>query len=76
MLNNEGNKKMTPKEIKMLLLEHDVKQVQIAKKLGTSRAAISLVIKGVAESRRIKKAIAQSLGMEAEDLWPNKERAA
>ena len=67
---------MTPKEIKMLLLEHDVKQVQIAKKLGTSRAAISLVIKGVAESRRIKKAIALAVGMKAEDLWPNSNQRA
>ncbi len=64
---------MTPKEIKILLLEHDVKQVQIAKKLGTSRAAISLVIKGVAESRRIKTAIAQAVGMKMKDLWPNND---
>ncbi len=78
MLNDEGNKKMTPKEIKILLLRHDIKQAQIAKKLKVSRAAVSLVIKGTAESRRIKQAIAQALNMEVKDLWDDdeKERAA
>jgi DNA-binding XRE family transcriptional regulator len=72
-----GLKKMTPKEIKILLLEHDIKQVQIAKKLKVSRTAVSLVIKGTAQSRRIKAAIAQALKMKIEDLWPdNHERAA
>ncbi len=68
---------MTPKEIKILLLKHDIKQAQIARKLKVSRAAVSLVLAGKAESRRIKVAIAQAVGKEVEDLWDDdKERAA
>jgi len=68
---------MTPKEIKILLLQKDVKQTRIADALGVSRTAVSLVIKGTVQSRRIKQAIASAVEMKLNDLWPeNNKRAA
>lgn len=67
---------MSNKEIKILLIRHDVKQADIARKLGISKTAVHNVIKGISESRRIKKTIAQALGMKVEDLWPSDTRRA
>ena len=66
---------MSNKEIKILLLRHDVKQADIARKLKVSKTAIHNVIKGISESKRIKKAIADALGVSVTDLW-NNHRAA
>ncbi len=63
---------MTDKEIKILMLKRDVKQVDIARKLRVSNTAIHNVIKGISESKRIKTAIAQALGMKVSSLWENK----
>lgn len=52
-------------------MEHDVKQAWIADQLHVSRTAVSNVIKGIVESRRIKSAIASAVGKTIEDLWPN-----
>ena len=64
------------KIIKILLIQKDIKQVDIAKKLGVSNVAVCNVIKGACESRRIKMAIAKELGKRVEELWPESERAA
>ena len=62
---------MSKKQIKILLLQNDVKQADIARKLKVSKQAIHNVIKGIAESRRIKIEIARAVGMRIEDIWPN-----
>jgi predicted transcriptional regulator len=69
---------MTPKKIRILLMENDVRQARIADQLGVSRTAVSNVIKGIVESRRIKNAIASAVGKKLEELWPseNKTRRA
>ena len=66
---------MSDKEIKILLLRRDVKQADIARKLKVSKTAVHNVIKGISESARIKRAIAQALNVNIRDLWPN-DRAA
>jgi len=64
------------KQIKILLIQKDIKQVDIARKLGVSNVAVCNVIKGACESKRIKWAIARELGKKVEDLWPDSEKAA
>lgn len=64
---------MTDTEIKILMLKHNVKQVDIARKLRVSNTAIHNVIKGISESKRIKTVIAQALGMTVASLWTNKK---
>ena len=51
------------------MLQKGIRQVDIANKLGVSRAAVCNVIKGYGASRRIKKAIADALGLTIEELW-------
>lgn len=75
MFTGKGAKKMTSKEIRILLLQNDVKQTRIADALGVSRTAVSLVIKGTVQSRRIKQAIASAVGMKLKDLWPENKAA-
>lgn len=56
-------------------MENDVRQARIADHLGVSRTAVSNVIKGIVESRRIKSAIASAVGKKIEDLWPKEDRS-
>lgn len=51
------------KKIKILLLEHDIRQVDIARALGVSRVAICNVISGKRRSRKIEAYIARKLGV-------------
>jgi DNA-binding XRE family transcriptional regulator len=66
---------MSNKEIKILLIRKDVKQADIARKLKVSKTAVHNVIKGISESARIKRAIAEVLGVKVEDLWNNHKAA-
>jgi len=70
-----GDKKIN-KVIKILLIQKEIKQVDIARKLGVSNVAVCNVIKGACESKRIKWAIARELGVKVEELWPESEKAA
>lgn len=60
---------MRKKHIKMLLIQQDVKQQEIADKLGLSKQAVSRVISGKDRSRRVEQAIADTLNLSHEDLW-------
>lgn len=71
----KGNVTMN-KRIKILLIQKDIKQADIARKLGVSNVAVCNVIKGACESKRIKWAIAKELGEKVEELWPDSEKAA
>lgn len=64
------------KAIKILLIQKDIKQVDIARKIGVSSVAVCNVIKGACESKRIKWAIAIELGKKVDELWPDSEKAA
>ena len=60
------------REIKALLILKGIKQVDIANRLGVSRAAVSVVVSGKGSSRRIKETIAKILNREMSSLWKNK----
>lgn len=48
----------------------------LAKKAGVSETWISLVINGRGTSARIRKVIADAVGMNVEDLWENNGKRA
>jgi lambda repressor-like predicted transcriptional regulator len=65
---------------KYLLDKKNVSQASIARKLKIKPATVCNVLKGTAESARVKKAISAILGMAVSELWPeannNHKRAA
>ncbi len=50
--------------------------VDIARKLGVSPTTVYIVIGGYGKSERIRRAIANALGMKVEELWPENNRKA
>ena len=58
--------------IKRELKERKAKMVDIAKILGVSHSAVSLVIKGTSKSARIRKAISLIIGKPVSEIWPDK----
>lgn len=62
-------------EIQYRMKRKGVTQAAIAKKLGITAPTVCNVIKGTAQSARVKQAIAKALELKVEDLWPN-HRAA
>jgi len=56
--------------IKILLLQAEVTQAQIAEKLGIPSENVTDTIAGRRHTRRIQEAIAQAVGREPEKLWP------
>lgn len=68
---------MKPVEIKILLLRKRITQTQIAQKSNVTVGMVSGVINHRFISQRIRQAIADSLRMKIEQLWPeNKTRKA
>jgi len=66
---------------KYLLDKKKISQAEIARKLRIKPSTVCNVIKGTAESARVKKTIATILGMTISELWPgtdddNERRAA
>ena len=61
----------TKQKIKIELIKYGINGAQIGRKVGVSRDAIAKTIKGEIRSRRLRKAIAEAIGVEVEDLWPN-----
>lgn len=60
--------------IKQELKERKVKMVDIAKFLGVSHVAVSLVIKGTSKSARIREVISSTLGKPVSEIWPDKPK--
>jgi lambda repressor-like predicted transcriptional regulator len=59
------------REIKAEMMRRGVTTIQIARALGVTRTWVSLVLNERAESPRVRKAIAEALGVKVKDLWPN-----
>ncbi len=57
------------RNVKALLVKHGITHTQIAKELGISRAAVSLVLGGFCESDRVKHHIARILNRDCDRLW-------
>lgn len=60
---------MEPKEIKKDLASKKYNQPMIAKELGVTQTAVSLVISGKSKSYKIRSHIAEIVGKPYEELW-------
>jgi transcriptional regulator with XRE-family HTH domain len=58
-------------EIKKALLDAQIKQIDVARKLRISRQFVNKVIKGQRPTRRVRRAIAKAVGKRVEELWPS-----
>ncbi|WP_425058402.1 hypothetical protein SCACP_30520 [Sporomusa carbonis] len=65
---------LTPEEIRAELILRKIKQVDIARSLGVSQAAVNRVISGDSVSQKIREEIAAILGRPVATIWP--EQAA
>lgn len=66
---SEKDKKIY-RNIRSLMILHGIKQGDIAKKLGVSQPAISQVLMGKIDSKKIKKEVARKLRRSVRELWP------
>ena len=63
---------MKPNEIRAHLLMKNVRSSDVAKKIGVSDAAVSMVIGGTAVSARISAEIARIIGKPVSEIWPGR----
>lgn len=61
-------------KIKIRLLEKGITGAEIARRVGVTRVAIYLTISGEIKSYRLRRAIANALGMTVSELWPSNNR--
>lgn len=64
------------KKIKKLLIDCDLRMVDLARQIGESRIIISHIIYGRRFVPRIRKKIARALGVSLEEIFPSEERDA
>jgi lambda repressor-like predicted transcriptional regulator len=67
---------MTHKEIRKRLIDLEVSQAEIARRNRVTRASVNHVIMGRIVSRRLRRAIARTLGVPVKEIWPQKQDAA
>ena len=58
------------KKIKKLMIDKDLSGSEIARRIGVDPSMVSLTIGGQRSTYRIRKAIAEALGVDVTDLWP------
>ena len=58
-------------KIKIELIKKGIPAAEIGRKLGLTRQAIYQTISGKTKKIRNRKAIAEAIGVEVEDLWPS-----
>ena len=58
-------------KVKIELIKRNIPAAGIARGMGVSRQAIYQTVDGIIKSRRLRKAIAEAIGVEVEDLWPS-----
>lgn len=63
----------TKKTIKKLMIDKDVKGADIARKVGCTRQNVYHVITGRQATPHIRQAIAEALGVQVSDLWPDEK---
>jgi len=61
-------------EIRDLMREKKVTNVQVAHDLNVSHVTVSVVLNGHQPSKRIQEYVAKKLGKAVEDLWPLKPK--
>lgn len=65
---------MEPQKIKSKLIERGISQNEIALKLNIKRQAVSKVINLRGRSRKVEKAISDSIGLPVTKVFPGKRR--
>lgn len=71
---NEPNlkiKDMDPVKIKSQMILAGVTQTDIANELGVSQPSVNRVIAGIDVSDRIRRAIAEAIGINVKRIWPS-----
>lgn len=63
---------MHPADIRAALIKAGSNQAGIARQLGVSHNAVSLVVHGSTKSARIARAIAKATGISIHTLWPGR----
>lgn len=61
---------MTPKERKILMIQNDVKVVDLAKKLGVTPTSIYMVRTGKGRSLDVETAMAKACGVPLNEMFP------
>lgn len=65
------------RKVKALMVLKGVKNLDIAREMHVSKTWVSLVLCGHKRSDRIRKAIADAVGMDVEEVWgENEEKVA
>lgn len=65
---------MTPLNIKIELMKANITQASIARKFGVQPTSVLRVIENRSASARIQHFIADAIGRDIKDLWPNAGR--
>jgi lambda repressor-like predicted transcriptional regulator len=58
-------------DIKIRLLKKGISQAEIARQQRVVRSYIGHVMAGRRKNQRIRRAIADAIGMKVSDIWPN-----
>lgn len=58
-------------KVKIELIKKGIPAAEIARQMSVSRQAIYQTVDGIIKSRRLRKAIADAIGLRVEDLWPS-----
>lgn len=66
-----GKSGMTPLEIRTAIQKANLNQAAIAKAINRSPVSVSYVIDGKRNSRLIHEAIAEAIGMDIRQIWPD-----
>ena len=62
---------MNPVKIKSEMILAGITQTDIAKDLGVSQPSVNRVIAGIDVSDRIRRAIANAIGIDVKKIWPS-----
>jgi len=58
------------------MIERDISGAEIARRAGVDRTAIYKTMDGKIKSKKLRKAIADAIGMKVTALWPERKKAA
>lgn len=64
-------KKRRGLKVRAMLVERGIKLKTIAERLSLDQSTISQVVAGKRQSRRVKRAVAEALGVSPKSLWPD-----
>jgi transcriptional regulator with XRE-family HTH domain len=62
--------------LKLAFLQSEITQREVAEAVGLSEGQLSRIANGLHTSQRNRQAIADALGRQVSDLWPELQRAA